>query len=604
MTDKIVAGTGGSEVTATLPDGTLDWTYTTNDVVRTAPTVAEGDVFFGDISGNFYSLSLSDGTENWKVNKGSRTDSSPVVFGDTVMYGDDGNDVNAVDRETGDDLYSVNFFNNIRTSPILPNALDRIAYTTNSRSLVGWDAVGGNFTDYHSFMEDGFDVSHNVISPSNIGDTVYVAGERIRSTFFDLDVREVVAAVEVDREGEGISFNEKWRVEEEYSSVSDLGNVPRVVIADGVMAAENLMYHGEGQDLIARSDKNGTAVWRHTADSDIRGVPTFSNSHVIFTDSSDNVYSLQAFTGNVRWKVSIDTNNGKCGSPTVYEGTVYVRTSSGDLVALSEDDGSEIWRETTGVSANASAPTRTDDSFGGSSACTRIDDANYGDHIPVIFDTQPDDQTIGDRHVPTGTVGMGYVLVNYIAENVAANPGVAQLTVENTDKGEILHEEQQTTSFSPGDQKLYVFAETGDLDLDEIEITLDITDVDDTSGRFAMSYGNTLFSDHVHEPDPGLIEEFQDEVAGIPAEKFFPEDVNVIINPGEGDEADAEPGEKFEKDYQKTFGNGNTTFENSVNAKQVLAPGQVNEIRITSESLGHIQAWIEGDVYRQITGGG
>jgi hypothetical protein len=53
-----------------------------------------------------------------------------------------------------------------------------------------------------------------------------------------------------------------------------------------------------------------------------------------------------------------------------------------------------------------------------------------------------------------------------------------------------------------------------------------------------------------------------------------------------------------------SFGDGTGQFEEQVDISGLLSPGQVNTIEITSDTLGHIMAHLDIDVYRQILGNG
>lgn len=182
-----------------------------------------------------------------------------------------------------------------------------------------------------------------------------------------------------------------------------------------------------------------------------------------------------------------------------------------------------------------------------------------------------------------GKIGTVFAVVQYIGQD-NINVGKASLEILNIDKGNVLHEDKKPVEFEPGSNKMYVVSETPPdtdaLDEDEIELNLNITQVDDNGG-FRMSYGNTLQSQHKHEPASGLIETFDNE-------QKFPENCDVLIN---GDPVGL------------SIGDG-TSFEESVDIKGELEIGQVNIIEITSSTLGHMQAWIEGDVYRMILGAG
>jgi len=53
-----------------------------------------------------------------------------------------------------------------------------------------------------------------------------------------------------------------------------------------------------------------------------------------------------------------------------------------------------------------------------------------------------------------------------------------------------------------------------------------------------------------------------------------------------------------------SFGDGTETFQEVVDISGELNAGEVNEITVTSQGLGHLIVYVEGDVYRQILGDG
>lgn len=85
-------------------------------------------------------------------------------------------------------------------------------------------------------------------------------------------------------------------------------------------------------------------------------------------------------------------------------------------------------------------------------------------------------------------------------------------------------------------------------------------------------------SPHTHGVDPGII-----------GTGNYPSNCDVLVNGNS---------------MGTSFGGGSGTFEESVDVSGQLNEGQVNTIEVTSGSLGHVQAFVEGDVYRQILGDG
>lgn len=87
---------------------------------------------------------------------------------------------------------------------------------------------------------------------------------------------------------------------------------------------------------------------------------------------------------------------------------------------------------------------------------------------------------------------------------------------------------------------------------------------------------------HTHDPKAGVIESFNGTV-------HYPENVDIKVNG---------------TSQGTSFGDGTGSFEESVDIAGQLTEGQVNRIEATSDSLGHLMLYVEGDVYRQILGRG
>lgn len=100
---------------------------------------------------------------------------------------------------------------------------------------------------------------------------------------------------------------------------------------------------------------------------------------------------------------------------------------------------------------------------------------------------------------------------------------------------------------------------------------------------------DVTFPAHEHDADPGIQENFASDSQSAAGGKIFPENCDVIVNGSA---------------LNQSFGDGTGEFAEKVDIRGELTPGQVNTIEISTEQLGHIQAFVEGDVYRQVNGQG
>lgn len=87
---------------------------------------------------------------------------------------------------------------------------------------------------------------------------------------------------------------------------------------------------------------------------------------------------------------------------------------------------------------------------------------------------------------------------------------------------------------------------------------------------------------HAHPADPGIQEVFDGTT-------YYPKDCQVIVNG---------------VDVGGAFGDGTGPFQETVDLAGELQPGKWNTIEVSSAELGHLQAHLDVDVYRQILGGG
>jgi len=87
---------------------------------------------------------------------------------------------------------------------------------------------------------------------------------------------------------------------------------------------------------------------------------------------------------------------------------------------------------------------------------------------------------------------------------------------------------------------------------------------------------------HQHDPLPGVIETFNGNV-------LYPSNCDVLVNG---------------QSVGTSFGDGTQTFEQVADLEGLLNEGQWNTIEVTSDTIGHIMAHLDVDVYRQILGNG
>jgi outer membrane protein assembly factor BamB len=95
--------------------------------------------------------------------------------------------------------------------------------------------------------------------------------------------------------------------------------------------------------VIAFGALNGTVVWAHETNDTSSGGPAVGGGRLFVPTSTTNeIYSLDEFTGALLWTRSLDGQ--VLGSPTAADGCVFAGTLGGTMYALDEVDGSIVWQ--------------------------------------------------------------------------------------------------------------------------------------------------------------------------------------------------------------------------------------------------------------------
>jgi hypothetical protein len=330
----------------------------------------------------------------------------------------------------------------------------------------------------------------------------------------------------------------------------------------------------------------------------VGGIISESYSTVDVSSDNDNVGGLvgEIRSGEISKSYSTGNVNGDadCGGlvgeldsngkifNSYSTGNVSGNFDVGGLVGVSSGTVTDSYwdTETSGQSSSAGGTGLTTSEMTGASAPSNMTGFDFSS-VWTTTDSYPELSVFSDAFIPTGILGTVYVLVTYEGPD-SASFGDAALTIENTTKGNVLFDETSDrggrSSYETGDSQLYIVSETapdgGNLTGDTIEVTLEVNS-SDTDGRFRLSFGNTLEGDHLHDPNPGIIEQFDGSTE-------TPSNCDLIIN-----------GNTVATDI------GSGTFQTVVDISDQMDKNAWNEYRVTSDSTGHILAipYVEGYRY-------
>ncbi|MFP3854664.1 MAG: PQQ-binding-like beta-propeller repeat protein [Anaerolineales bacterium] len=97
-----------------------------------------------------------------------------------------------------------------------------------------------------------------------------------------------------------------------------------------------------GKDASAKKPRNEVeALWSFECEDEIRGTPVIHEGKVFVGCYDNNVYALDAKSGEFLWKYA--TEGGIAGSPVVHDDTLFVPSEDHRLYALTPGDGRLIW---------------------------------------------------------------------------------------------------------------------------------------------------------------------------------------------------------------------------------------------------------------------
>ncbi|HUO12324.1 MAG TPA: PQQ-binding-like beta-propeller repeat protein [Caulobacteraceae bacterium] len=121
----------------------------------------------------------------------------------------------------------------------------------------------------------------------------------------------------------------------------------REAFGGGLAYADGKLYVSSGYRLVAELDAaNGHVEWLTRTDAPVHDAPTVADGRVYVVDVDDELLTFNSGTGVPDWTYQALTEPARmlmASSPAVSNGTLVTSFASGELVALREDNGTELW---------------------------------------------------------------------------------------------------------------------------------------------------------------------------------------------------------------------------------------------------------------------
>ncbi|WP_366654613.1 PQQ-binding-like beta-propeller repeat protein [Fodinicurvata sp. EGI_FJ10296] len=154
-------------------------------------------------------------------------------------------------------------------------------------------------------------------------------------TVYTMDAEGRVAAVDAT------SGNQRWRVRVGDPDERGRGQAGGLAFADGKLFATT----GFGE-VVAVDPSNGGLIWTRKIGAPIRSAPTVAGNTVYAITANNQMHALDAGNGQPRWShTAIEEPTGLLGGagPSIAPGVAIAPYSSGDIYALRQESGLELW---------------------------------------------------------------------------------------------------------------------------------------------------------------------------------------------------------------------------------------------------------------------
>ena len=125
-----------------------------------------------------------------------------------------------------------------------------------------------------------------------------------------------------------------------------------------------LVVAGTGGTILSLDPVNGNTLWKTDLNGEVVAKPALGSGSIVVRITDGRLVALDASTGRQRWKIVYDvprlTLRGAC-DPVIVDRMVLDGLDNGKLVAVSLDDGSQIWEATVTTPAGSDELSRLTD---------------------------------------------------------------------------------------------------------------------------------------------------------------------------------------------------------------------------------------------------
>lgn len=311
----------------TSSGGKLLWKYqSAAGIIGGACAGGHNQLFFGDTTGNLYSLSVSGKTQKLLAKLPAGILSTPAVAGNRLFVYCNNGILYSLDLKTGATVWQFNtggekqydFWDYYRSSPLYADGL--LYFGSGDQHIYAVEAATGK--EKWKFKTGGIVHADPVLS----NDTLYIGS-------YDGKMYALSA-------GSGQLI---W----EFKTVGDR-YFPKGEIQKAALIAGDAVIAGSRDfNIYAISKSSGTCLWnRKEAGSWIIATPILHNGNIFYgTSDSHSFYSTSQEDGSTNWKVPIPFRS--YNTPVVFDSRLFAGCFNGILYELDPASGKVLWQFST-----------------------------------------------------------------------------------------------------------------------------------------------------------------------------------------------------------------------------------------------------------------
>jgi len=317
----------------------IKWSFKTEGSVFSSPVIWNGKVFIGSDDSSFYALNIKDGNLAWKFKTGGRVSSSAAIFNGKVFVVSFDGYLYCLDLDSGKELWK------FKTAGEAVFAARGIHGLPDKGKLLNdpWDmflsspvVANGNVyfgsgagvfyaLDCNSGKKEWEFVTNGVIhsSPAYSDSTIYFGSWD--SYMYALN---------------SVTGSLKWK----FKTGTDTLYYNQVGFQASPVVYKGVVYSGcRDANVWAINAKTGELKWKYYNNGSwVIVTPALHNDTLYFTTSDTHKFiALSSTDGKVLY--TGDCKTFGFSSPAITEGTIYLGTFGGSLMAFRSKNGNPIW---------------------------------------------------------------------------------------------------------------------------------------------------------------------------------------------------------------------------------------------------------------------